>query len=217
MRLIFIRHPQTMANAGKLIYGRTESEYSKEGAASVPWVVEQLKHIHIDEMYVSPLKRTKYLAQQIAEDHGFADMVLEDRIIEMNFGIFENMTNQAAKEAYPEEYRQLLEHYSSFHIPKGESFQMVQQRVIQFLSELEQRENIEIQAQKEAGKGGDCVYEKTIVIVAHSMVIRSALSYLLNISLDDIWHIKLNPAAIADVDYRYGYAMLQQLNCPELA
>lgn len=217
MRLIFIRHPETMANVNKLIYGRTESNYSKVGEASIPWVVEQMREICIDEMYVSPLLRTRYLAEQIAKSHDFAQMNFEDRILEMNFGIFENMTNKEARVSYPKEYEALMNDYSHFQIPEGESFLMVQERVKRFLKELQDREEKERERVESEGDKPREMPEKTIVIVAHSMVIRSALAYLLNIDLERIWHIKMNPASIVDVDYRYGYAMLQQLKSPALA
>lgn len=217
MRLIFIRHPETMANVNKLIYGRTESEYSQEGAASIPWVVEQMHGISIDEMYVSPLQRTKYLAEQIALDHGFTDMVMEERILEMNFGVFENMTNAQARASYPSEYAALMKNYSHFQIPGGESFFMVRERVQDFLHELSEKENLELERAESDGADPKELPQKVIVAVAHSMVIRSALSCLLGIGLEDIWHIKMNPASIVDVDYRHGYAMLQQLKSPALA
>lgn len=220
MRLILIRHPETMANVNKLIYGRTESEYSTRGAASIAWVVEQLRSVSIDEMYASPLQRTKYLAEAIAAAHGFQNIQPEERVMEMHFGIFENMSNSQAKEEYPQEYKNLMSKYSSYQIPGGESFQRVKERVTDFLQELRENEvedeRVNVQEQREAdsprSRNG-----KTIVVITHSMAIRGALSYLLGISLEDIWHIKLNPASIVDLDYRCGYAMLQQLKSPELA
>ena len=57
VKLILIRHPETEANAKRLIYGRTESEYTEKGRASVATVVEQLSQIDIHMIYSSPLKR----------------------------------------------------------------------------------------------------------------------------------------------------------------
>lgn len=68
MKLIFIRHPETEANVKRLIYGKTESEYSDRGRASVNAVVEQLSNKKIDAIYSSPRKRAADLAEAIAKD-----------------------------------------------------------------------------------------------------------------------------------------------------
>ena len=52
---------------------------------------------------------------------------------------------------------------------------------------------------------------KTVVIVAHSLLIRGALSWLLNIPLNEIWRIDIKPAAIVEVSYRGGYGFLTGL------
>lgn len=199
MRLVFIRHPETQANVKKLIYGRSESDYSEHGTASVLWVVEQMKDLDFDAMYVSPLKRTTYLAQQIAKDHDFKNIIFEERILEMHCGIFENMTTEKVLKQYRKQYEALMQDYSHYVIPEGESFELVRHRVIGFLKELFQKHT----------------EKQTIVIVAHSMVIRAALSYLLQIDLDDIWHIKIDPAAIVDINYECEFAMLQGLSAPK--
>jgi len=198
MRLIFIRHPETQANVKGLIYGRSESDYSDMGKASVSWVVEQMKELDFDVIYASPLKRTAYLAEQIAKDHDADGIIFEDRLMEMHCGIFENMSNSDAREKYKDEYESLINNYNRYVIPQGESFEMVYHRVVTFL--------------KETFKNHPA--EQTIVFVAHSMVILAALAYLLQIELDDIWHIKINPAAIVDVHYEAEFGMLQGLKAP---
>ncbi len=201
MRLLFIRHPETQANVQKLIYGRSESEYSDKGKASILWVVKQMRELNFDAMYASPLKRTAYLAEQIAQEHGYEEIIFEERLMEMHCGIFENMSNQDAKEKYKNEYEELLNNYSRYVIPQGESFEMVYHRTAALLNEI-----------FEEFKKKDT--DKTIVFVTHSMVIRSALAYLLKIQLDDIWHIKIDPASIVDIHYEADFAMLQGLKSP---
>lgn len=198
MRLIFIRHPETQANVNKLIYGRSESDYSEAGRTSILWVVEQMRNLDFDVMYASPSKRTTFLAEQIAKDHNFTDIRSEERILEMHCGIFENMSNGEAKKKYEKEYDALINNYTHYVIPQGESFKMVRDRVKLFLEEIFQKHS----------------KEQTIVFVTHSMVIRSALSYLLKIDLDDIWHIKIDPASIVDIHYESEFAMLQGLRAP---
>ena len=229
MRLILVRHPQTEANVKKLIYGRTESNYSKEGEATIPGIVEALHRAEVDVIISSPLKRTRYLAQQIAKDHGYDEALIQidDRVAEMHFGVLENLTIERAKEEHKEIYEGLLANYEEYVLPGGESFTMVYDRVKDFLQELYDRyeagrdtRQTELNAWEECtGDVEECLPqkcdpEKTVVVVAHSMVIHGALAYLLNMDLKDIWHIKTEPGAIVDLDYRCDFAMLQGLSGP---
>lgn len=198
MRLVFVRHPQTQANVARVIYGRTESEYSPQGKQSIPGIVARLEGIRPDRIYASPLKRTAYLAQRIAEHHRVEDIRFEDRLLEMNFGIFENKSVEEAKAIRGEHYEKLMADYNHYVIPGGESFLEVKARAKEFLEEL---------SEEEAG---------TCIIVAHSMVIRGALSHLLEIPLDAIWHLRIEPGSVVDVAYDYNYGMLQGLYLPEM-
>lgn len=276
MRLIFVRHPRTEANEKNIVYGRTDALYSQAGEASIPGIVEELRDVNIDYLYASPLTRTKILANAIAEDHGIhCDSIhMDDRVLEMNFGLFENHTIDQLKEKFPEEYQEFLDNYNSFVAPEGESFELLHQRVGEFLEEIyhchedarmnaeEHRDWLKLRGEWEAkaivgggapgtssGSGGanprlsaweewsgkfECQSpaerrpeqslaeqspaeqrpEQTVVVVAHSMVIHAALAHLLKIDLNEVWHIKIEPGSIVDLDYRCNFAMLQRLAGP---
>lgn len=198
MRLVFVRHPQTQANVDRVIYGRTESDYSPQGMESIPGIVARLAEIRPDRIYASPLKRTAYLAARIADHHGVEAVRFEDRLLEMNFGIFENKSVEEAKAIEGNHYEKLMADYNHYVIPGGESFLEVKARAMEFLDELREEE------------------AETCIIVAHSMVIRGALSHLLEIPLDAIWHLRIEPGAVVDVAYDYNYGMLQGLYLPEM-
>lgn len=223
MRLLFIRHPQTRANVQRVIYGRTESDYSPEGEKSIPGIVEQLRGGKPDRIYASPLRRTAYLAQRIGADHGMEEQIrYEERLLEMDFGIFENRSAEEAKAIPGGHYEKLMADYNNYVIPEGESFQQVKDRVKAFLEELKAEENAELESLRRETDSepfeeitAQISDRRTYVIVAHSMVIRGALSYLLDISLDAIWHLRIEPGSVVDVLYDYDFAMLQGLILPE--
>ncbi len=221
MKLIFIRHPETEANVKRLIYGKTESEYSDRGRASVNAVVEQLSNKKIDAIYSSPRKRAADLAEAIATSHSSDSCILnvriEDRIQEMHFGIFENKTTREAREMYGEGFNDFWHNFAEFQVPEGETLSQVKERTVAFLQELlaseTSSESFEELMKKDPIKAIDQQYVEsgTVVIVAHSLVIRSALSWLLDIPLNKIWHIDIKPAAIVEVSYRGGYGFLTGL------
>ena len=133
MKLIFVRHPETQANVDRIIYGRTQSEYSERGKKSIPWVVDYLKNTKIDYIYASPLNRTKLLAEAIVTQHDNTEIVFEDRLMEMSFGVFENMSNLEAQSKYPSEYESFMASYSQYKIPEGEAFFEVKDRAVEFI------------------------------------------------------------------------------------
>ncbi len=213
MRLIMIRHPKTEANERKLVYGRTDALYSEAGRTSIPGIVEKLHDVKIDRIYSSPLTRTRLLAEAIAADHGVAvgesadhtvvapDIIMDDRILEMNFGQFENMTIPELEEKYPGEFAEYRKNFNDCVVPGGESFRQLSERTVDFLKDIYQRHEI----------GGS---EETVVVVSHSMVIHAAIGYLMDIDLDDVWRVKVEPGSMIDFDWRYDYAMLQGLGGP---
>lgn len=214
MRLIFIRHPQTQANVDGLIYGRTESGYSEGGRATIPGILKALQDVSVDAIISSPLQRTRHLAERIAADHGLReeDILIDHRMVEAHCGILENLTVEEAVEKYREEYNAMMEDYENYVIPGGESLTMVYERVAGFLEEIYSR--YEAPRQQAKDRGETAPREKTVVVTAHSVVIHVALAYLLKLSLKEIWHIKIEPGAVVDLDYRYEFAMLQGLSGP---
>lgn len=274
MRLIFIRHPKTEANERKLVYGRTDALYSEAGAATIPGIVEELRDVRIDSLYTSPLTRTRLLAEAIADDHEipYDRILMDDRILEMDFGCFENMTIAQLEETYPEEYHSYISDFNEYQVPGGESYRQLYHRVGDFLKEIYQRHEIEKRSGCKApdalelevgadgepsldafgmgeeeedetqswlnlrpredqpeGKTGESgawfevkqamdqqqiKREQTVVVVAHSMVIHAALAHLLNLDLNDVWHVKIEPGSLVDLDWRSEFAMLQRLSGP---
>ncbi|MBR7147497.1 MAG: histidine phosphatase family protein, partial [Firmicutes bacterium] len=141
MRLIMIRHPKTEANEKKMVYGWTDSLYSQEGKATIPGIVRGLHDVKIDRIYSSPLTRTRLLAEAIAADHGPAapDIVMDDRIKEMNFGKFENMAIPELEEKYPVEFSEYRKNFNDCVVPGGESFRQLSERTVAFLQDIYDR------------------------------------------------------------------------------
>ncbi len=221
MRLIFVRHPETEANVKRLIYGRTDSAYSEKGEASVEKVVNHMADKHIDAIYSSPLRRAAFLAEAIAENHSDGSRKLEvikdDRLQEMHFGIFENKTNKEAEELYGEGYDQFWHDFANFDVPEGENLGQVKERVVDFLNCICANGTTKKSLRELMKEDPEKVLEqqhkksRTVIIVAHALVIKSALSFLLNMPLDKIWHIDIQPAAIVQVSYHNGFGVLTEL------
>lgn len=215
MKIIFVRHPETEANVNKLIYGRTDSAYSEKGKASIAGVVKELSDMNIDAIYTSPLRRAFDLALAISNGNGKELGVIEDdRLMEMHFGLFENKTNEEAREIYGDGYDEFWHDFSGFQVPEGESMGQVKDRVTDFLKEITEadslKESFEELMKEDPGKAINLHDSegKTVVVVSHAIVIRGALSFLLDFPLQDIWHIDVKPASLIEVSYHGGFGIL---------
>lgn len=218
MKIILVRHPETEANAKRIIYGRSDSPYSEKGKASVDRVAKELADVKIDEIYSSPLPRAANLAKAIAEGHNKglskSDIIKDDRIKEMYFGQFENKTNEEAREIYGDGYDRFWHDFVNFQVPGGENFHQVKDRTVDFLKEIipmnMPKESFEELMKEDPGKALNLHDRdsKTILIVAHSIVIRGALSFLLDVSLEWIWHVDVKPASIIEISYHRGFGIL---------
>lgn len=186
------------------MYGHSHSPYTEKGVRSIEWVADELASLDVQTVYSSPLERTKTLADAIAARHEL-EVVTDERIQEMGVGIFEQMTIPEAEKAYPEHLRPFLDNFGFYKAPGSELFSEVQARVASFLQELVPRyEN----------HGKEELPERPIVVVSHAMAIRGAFAHLFNAELPDLRHIRIHPAAILEVSYQNGRAILEGLRDP---
>lgn len=88
MDIILVRHGQTDWNVKDLLQGQTDVELNETGKIQAKETAEKLKNIKIDEIYVSPLKRTINTAEEINKNRNL-ELKIEPRLIERGFGEYE--------------------------------------------------------------------------------------------------------------------------------
>jgi broad specificity phosphatase PhoE len=89
MRLIITRHGQTEGNV-KRILADVDDRLTQKGREQAERVSERLKGEKIDDIFSSPLIRTKETAQIIAKNHPRADFIIADELREMELGSYLN-------------------------------------------------------------------------------------------------------------------------------
>jgi broad specificity phosphatase PhoE len=89
LKVYLLRHGETTYNAdGNRYCGRTDIDLTEKGTAQATLVNTLLKDVHFDAVYSSPLKR----AQLTAEIASGVSVVIDDRLIEVDFGAWEGKT-----------------------------------------------------------------------------------------------------------------------------
>ncbi len=191
MKFILVRHGETMANIGKIYSGWSNYELSEKGKLQIKILAEELRIYNADTIYASSLGRTMETAKEIGKIIG-KEVVSEDNLREMNFGIFDGKTAKEIEECYPDEWRTWINEYESYRIPEGESLQDMLDRVRKFIDSIKDKEGIAI-------------------IVSHCGVIQATITYLLNLELKKMWNFTCSPAGYVEVDYINNFGYLRKL------
>jgi len=191
MRLTLIRHGESEGNVKKLIYGHKDYTLTEKGLLQAKYITNYVKDKNITKVFTSPLIRAKTIGQMICNDKQIT-LNEDTRIKEMNYGIFEGLTQKEAEEKYKEHFNNFLNDYLNYEIPKGEGYKSFVKRVNEFIEEVK----------KEKGH---------IVIVSHGGVIRQILSYLLEIDESNVWHFKVEPGCIITIQLDNDYGVIEEL------
>lgn len=159
-RLIFVRHGEAEGNLKKKFHGWTDSELTPKGNQQAEAAAKRLKDEPIDVIYSSPLKRAYQTAQYIAEEKGLTEIRVEDRLKEINAGLWEDEKFDELPQKWPEEY-DVWENKPHLHcMPMGESIKEAFDRVLAEVLQI---------VEKNRGEN--------ICIVTHGTVLRSLVCY----------------------------------------
>lgn len=120
MKLILIRHAESIYNEKKLLQGQVDCELSEKGLKDTK---NRSKNFptDFDICFCSPLKRTKQTAKILVP---YLNVIYDDRLMERGLGDWENTHNTDEK--------QFLMH-NKIVPPNGETFEEFDKRIIDFL------------------------------------------------------------------------------------
>ena len=191
-----IRHGKTALNVKGCYYGRTDAVLSEKGISQARYLKEILKEVSFDYIVASPLVRAYKTAQIVMEERE-QEIFGDRRLMEQDFGIFEGMTYKEIQNTYPKELDAWNEEFSTYRIPKGESFADVRSRAEDFLRDIP--------------SGRESKGEK-MLIVAHKGTLGHLLAAMLKLPLDGYWNFVFEQGCYSVVDLEDGYAIIRKLN-----
>lgn len=189
MELYLVRHGETVWNREGRYYGSFDVGLSPRGKAQARKLGEIFGKLSFDKVYVSPSRRAVDTARELTGEK----LVLDARLQEQNFGIFEGKTYREIREEFPRELEKWNRDWQGYCIPQGESFRMVRERVERFAGEL-------------WGERG------RTLLVAHKGSLGHLAAALLHMPLDGYWNFVFEQGAYSRFDLEDGYAILRYLN-----
>jgi broad specificity phosphatase PhoE len=166
------RHGETTWNEEGRIQGRSDPDLSPRGYAQSQALLEQLKDKPISAIYSSNLKRSFLTAEPIANHLGLR-IQRRAELDEIAFGILEGKLLVKFDEALKSEWDRFKDHRFTYHIPGGENYTDVANRIKPF---------IEKTLQNHEGR--------EVLIVGHRVVNRLLIGMLMEYPLDWVLRIE---------------------------
>jgi broad specificity phosphatase PhoE len=163
----------THTHAGKLDVGLSE-----RGREQVRQTARWLEKIPFTAIYTSPRRRARESAAIIANQR-LADVHVEDRLCEIDFGEFEGMTYNEIAEHYPEKYLAWMNRPPEIIFPGGESFRQMRKRATCAAAQIRGSHTGQI-----------------VVLVTHGGVNRIILAEALRVESRDIFRLDQAYAAV---------------------
>lgn len=197
--LVVVRHGVTTHTAAKRFSGGLGGDnppLSDEGRDQVratgEWLLPMAERV--DAVVASPVRRTRETADILAALWG-AEVVEEPGFAEMEFGRWDGLTFGEVGERYPDDMAAWL---GSLDVapPGGESFRVVQARVLAGLGRLLERY---------AGR--------TVVVASHVTPIKTLVAHALDAPLEAVFRMELSPASVTVLSwYDDGRASMRLYN-----
>jgi len=115
-RLYVVRHGQTERSARMIYSGRADIPLTATGSEQARLAAEELAGAGVDAIYTSPLIRARATAAAVAAAPG-APVLVEPRLIEVDYGPIEGLDRQAALERFGPLFEAWREDPYGAHLP----------------------------------------------------------------------------------------------------
>ncbi len=186
MEIYFIRHGQTEWNVERRLQGQSDSTLTQKGIAESIALGERLNDVCFDGVWCSPSGRTKHSLQLILGEKRLP-VRYDDRLLEIDLDVWEGKT-KSELELDPTNADLIHAFWNEpqlFTPESGESFENVQERIVDFFSELVARHHC-----------------KKVLVVTHTTVIKTFLCYLSKTPLSELWKTKaIYPSSLTKINY----------------
>ena len=182
MNLIFMRHGEATDNVKELISDKEIywSILTEKGIETVKESVSYLPN-NIDVMYVSPLPRTIETAHYVFEKYSHINVVIEDRIREIQYGKFSHSKNN--EELDEIRRKQIAGDYLTRFGDYGENKLDIEKRLTNFLIDISNTDyhNVLI-----VSHGSVISYMKRLLNVTSSHIQKGKVEIFNNVKFDEL-------------------------------
>ena len=182
MRLILIRHGETVENVNEIVQGQQNGTLTKKGKEQAKLLGKRLKEEKIDYIICSDLGRVKNTAKEIIKFHQKTPIEYSKEVRERAMGIFEGGKFEVVRDEIKKKGLTRFTHKPE----KGENYSMVKKRAERFLKKI-----------KKEFKG------KTLLVCSHGAYNKVLLSIILGKKMEEVvenWEQKNTCVNIIEFD-----------------
>ena len=191
MRLILVRHGETMWNRENRILGHTDVDLNEKGRKQAERLGVALKDEEVTAIYSSSLRRARETANEIVRYHNL-EVIADDAFMELDAGDLDGLTFEEVMKRYGEFLKEWANDASSLKVPGGESIAEVQRRAWSAVNKL-----VDIHA------------DETVIVVSHSLAIQSMINKALEMNLSNLRRLRLDLASISILNFgKNGISLL---------
>lgn len=182
-RILLARHGQTALSVDRRYSGQGDPELTELGVAQAERTAARLAALpHLEAVVSSPLSRALGTAERAAEAAG-VPLIVDDDLIETDFGSWEGLTFREASEQNPDVHSRWLGD-TTVSPPGGESFDAVRERVERGLHRI---------VSERPGQ--------VVAVVSHVTPIKLAIRAGLNAGDDLLFRLHLDLGSVSDVRF----------------
>jgi 2,3-bisphosphoglycerate-dependent phosphoglycerate mutase len=173
-KIYILTHCETCFNSRGIFTGRLDSVLTARGHEHADYMAKLLKDVTIGIAYRSSLIRTKETLDHILKDHPETHVIVDDRIIERDYGELSGKS----KKKYEAEHPDLYPVYHRSYLvapPGGESMKDVEKRVLPFIEDV-----IALVKRKKIN----------VLIVAHGNSVRPLVRYFQHLTPEEMMRLE---------------------------
>lgn len=189
--VIVVRHGETTWNTEKRWQGHLDSPLTPRGLSQARALAARLMNQRFSALYSSDLGRAYETAQIVAAATGHS-VVPDARLRERNLGIFQGLTSEEIRTAYPEEHELYRARDPDHLLPGGESLRRQVERNVACFEELAQKHLVE-----------------SIVVVTHGGVLSGLFRHVLSLPLEAPRRFDFANSSLNVFTYGEGYWTLR--------
>jgi alpha-ribazole phosphatase len=194
MRLIVVRHGQTVCNTDSIWHGWDDCELTEVGLSQAEAVASRLAGEPIAAVYSSDIRRALQTAQAIARPHKLQP-IPDPGLRERNAGDFEGILVDEVLARHPTVWEERSADYWGWRPPSGEAFREVLERALAVVRRLQERHGSE-----------------TVVAVTHMGPARVLTSHFAGIPMDRIYEMTFPSTGVSIFSLEGDRAEVELLN-----
>lgn len=132
LRIVLVRHGETLENAAGIVQGHSSGHLSKRGQHQAETIADLIRGEHVDAAYSSDLKRARDTAQVLVRHRPGLRVALEPRLREQHLGRLEGQSLRTLVRRM----RRQRENWTTFNPPDGELHATFRSRIRSVFQEL---------------------------------------------------------------------------------